>query len=418
MSSIDRFVQKHCPKGAPIIRLGDVLLKTKTINWKKSQGMSFRYIDLSSVDRARKKIIETVEIDSSNAPSRAQQIVESGDIIFGTTRPTLKRYCLISEEMSGQIASTGYCVLRPEPKLILPTYLLHTIGSVRFEKYVKVNQQGASYPSISDGKVKAFEFTLPPLEVQEEIVLILNKFTELEAELEEMLEAEIEARESQYKFYRNYLLTFDERKVPTYPLGEIGETVSGLRGKSKNDFTDGNAPFVSYVDISNNPALNFEVERLVKVDPSEKQNEIRLGDVLITGSSETKEDVGLTSVVTSEPKMKTYINSFCFIWRPNKNIDLFPNFSKHLFRADEFREMVIRTANGVTRQNLSKPKFLAIRIPIPPIKAQKEIAAILDKLESSHNEISKELKAEIEAVRQQYEYYRTKLLTFDELEVA
>jgi type I restriction enzyme S subunit len=61
--------------------------------------------------------------------------------------------------------------------------------------------------------------------------------------------------------------------VPTFPLGEIGDTISGLRGKSKNDFNDGNAPFVSYVDISNNPALNFDVQRLVKVGKDENQNE-------------------------------------------------------------------------------------------------------------------------------------------------
>ena len=192
--------------------------------------------------------------------------------------------------------------------------------------------------------------------------------------------------------------------VPTYSLGEVGDTISGLRSKSKSDFTDGNAPYVSYVDISNNPALNFEVQKLVKVGVNEKQNEIRLGDVLITGSSETKVDVGLTSVVTVEPKVKTYINSFCFIWRPKQNIELIPDFSKHLFRSQEFRDKVIETANGVTRQNISKPKLLAIKIPIPPVEIQKEIVEILNKFT--------ELEAELEARRMQYEYYRNKLLTF------
>ena len=168
--------------------------------------------------------------------------------------------------------------------------------------------------------------------------------------------------------------------VATFPLGEIGETISGLRGKAKSDFTDGNAPYVSYVDISNNPALNFEVQRLVKVDVGEKQNEIRLGDVLITGSSETKVDVGLTSVVTIQPRLKTYINSFCFIWRPKKDLEILPDFSKHLFRGQEFRDKIIETANGVTRQNISKPKLLAIRIPIPPIEVQQEISTVLNKL--------------------------------------
>ena len=194
--------------------------------------------------------------------------------------------------------------------------------------------------------------------------------------------------------------------VATFPLGEIGETISGLRGKAKSDFTDGNAPYVSYVDISNNPALNFEVQRLVKVDVGEKQNEIRLGDVLITGSSETKVDVGLTSVVTIQPRLKTYINSFCFIWRPKKDIEILPDFSKHLFRGQEFRDKVIETANGVTRQNISKPKLLAIRIPVPPLEIQKEIVAILDKF----TELEAELEAELEERKKQYSFYRFKLV--------
>jgi len=197
--------------------------------------------------------------------------------------------------------------------------------------------------------------------------------------------------------------------IPTYPLGEIGETISGLRGKSKSDFTEGNAPFVSYVDISNNPALDFNVQRLVKVDASENQNEIRLGDVLITGSSETKVDVGLTSVVTVQPNVKTYINSFCFIWRPNQDIEILPDFSKHLFRGQKFRDKVIATANGVTRQNISKPKLLAIRIPLPPIEIQKEIVAILDKISTLESELKLELEAELEARKLQYAFYRESL---------
>ena len=196
--------------------------------------------------------------------------------------------------------------------------------------------------------------------------------------------------------------------VPTYSLGEIGDIVSGLRSKSKSDFTDGNAPYVSYVDISNNPALNFEVQKLVKIGPHEKQNEIKLGDVLITGSSETKVDVGLTSVVTVEPKVRTYINSFCFIWRPKKNSNLIPDFSKHLFRSKEFRDKVIETANGVTRQNISKPKLLAIKIPIPPVDIQKEIVAILDKF----TELEAELEAELEVRKMQYLYFTDNLFIF------
>lgn len=192
--------------------------------------------------------------------------------------------------------------------------------------------------------------------------------------------------------------------VPKFSLGQIGSTVSGLRGKSKEDFSDGNAPYVSYMEIFNNPGINFIPEKKVKISPTENQSAIRRGDVLITGSSETRNECGMTAVVTAEPSVAVYLNSFCFIWRPNPGIELDPQFAKHLFRSRGFRDQAIGTANGVTRQNISKPKFLAIEIPLPPIKLQKEIASILNRFT--------ELEAELEARKSQYEYYRNSLLSF------
>ena len=87
--------------------------KTSNIKWKTTTGQ-YRYIDLSSVDRETCTIGETTVVDSTNAPSRAQQIIHEDDVLFGTTRPLLKRFCIVPVEYDGQIASTGYCVLRPK----------------------------------------------------------------------------------------------------------------------------------------------------------------------------------------------------------------------------------------------------------------------------------------------------------------
>ena len=185
--------------------------------------------------------------------------------------------------------------------------------------------------------------------------------------------------------------------VPVYALGEIGTTVSGLRGKSKHDFTEGNAPYISYVDIYKNPGIDFIPEKRVKVEASENQSAVKLGDVLVTGSSETRNQCGMTAVITSQPSVSIYVNSFCFIWRPNPGIDLDPHFAKHLFRGRAFRDQVIQTANVVTRQNISKPKFLAIEIPLPPVMVQRKIASILNEFEKLEAELETELKAELEA---------------------
>jgi type I restriction enzyme S subunit len=136
--------------------LGEVTLPTANIRWRET-NKTYRYIDLTSVCRERNSILETVEISSKNAPSRAQKLVLSDDVIFATTRPTQMRYCLIGEEYSGEIASTGYCVLRAKTSVVLPKWIIHWVSSFDFKTYLEENQSGSAYPAISDAKVKEFK---------------------------------------------------------------------------------------------------------------------------------------------------------------------------------------------------------------------------------------------------------------------
>lgn len=89
--------------------LGEVTQPTSNIQWNKTDS-TYKYIDLTSVSREESRIIETTRIEAKNAPDRAKKLVLKDDVIFATTRPTQMRYCLIPEEFSGQVASTGYCV--------------------------------------------------------------------------------------------------------------------------------------------------------------------------------------------------------------------------------------------------------------------------------------------------------------------
>ncbi|KAF0571555.1 restriction endonuclease subunit S [Xylella fastidiosa subsp. fastidiosa Mus-1] len=222
MSRIDELIAALCPEGVGFMRVGELLERTSNIRWQDTQGEEFQYIDLSSVDRNTHIIRGTKTINSGTAPSRAQQIVRENDVIFGTTRPMLKRYCLIPSEYDGQISSTGYCVFRPKNELLLPNFLFHLLGTKAFYSYVEANQNGASYPVITDEAVKAFRIPRLPVEVQAEIAKVLDTFTTLEAELE----AELETRRRQYQYYRDALLTFGEgtdaaTRVRWVTLGEI-----------------------------------------------------------------------------------------------------------------------------------------------------------------------------------------------------
>lgn len=196
--------------------------------------------------------------------------------------------------------------------------------------------------------------------------------------------------------------------VRYHRLSEIGNQFSGLSGKSKKDFENGNCRYITYTNIYNNPSTNLEVGDYVQVKQNEKQNEIKYKDILIAGSSENLEDSGMISVVTKMPNEKIYLNSFCFGFRLNDNFyeKYNPDFLKHLFRDKNFRNNIISCSFGVTRYNLSKEKFLKIKIPCPPLEVQEEIVKILDKF----GELEAKLEAELEARKSQYEFWRGNLL--------
>lgn len=192
---------------------------------------------------------------------------------------------------------------------------------------------------------------------------------------------------------------------------EIGKIYAGLSGKTKSDFNNGNLRYITYTNIYNNPEVKLNENDFVYIKENEKQNCILKGDILITGSSENIEDSGMVSVVMEQPKEQVYLNSFCFGLRLNDQYKnkIIPGYSKHLFRSAYFRNQILKCSFGVTRYNLNKKMFLNLDIPIPPIEIQKEIIRILDKF----GELEKELKEELNARKEQYNYWRSIIFTKD-----
>ena len=194
-------------------------------------------------------------------------------------------------------------------------------------------------------------------------------------------------------------------------LGDIGTFFGGLTGKSSVDFDGGNAKFVTYSGLFNNLAINENCLDSVSVGENERQNTLRVGDVLFTGSSETPDEVAYSSVVTKDLGV-VYLNSFCFGYRMDDSSVLNPEFAKHLFRSRWVRKQLMKTAMGVTRFNVSKERMKKVKIIIPDNDTQKEIANILDKFLLYTTGLSGSLPAEIKLRQQQCEYYRDELLSF------
>ena len=194
-------------------------------------------------------------------------------------------------------------------------------------------------------------------------------------------------------------------------LGELGIFYSGLTGKNKSDFLRGNAKFVSYKNVYSNPSVDLNILEVVRILDGENQKTLQYGDIIFTLSSETLEECGLSSVMTEHVGEPIYLNSFCFYLRLKDKSILLPDFSKHLFRSEMIRKQIIKTANGVTRFNVSRQLMKNVLIPIPPIEVQSEIVRILDVFNTLIEELLKKLESELDLRKKQYAYYLEKLLS-------
>lgn len=193
-------------------------------------------------------------------------------------------------------------------------------------------------------------------------------------------------------------------------LGDVAKTVGGLNGKTKADFSGGTARYVSYKNVYANIAVDTMAPDFVVVRAGERQNRLHADDILVTGSSENLQDVGISSVVLAEPSEPLYLNSFCFVLRFNQPELLLSEFSKYLFRAEPIRKQIRQAASGVTRINISKERFMKIRVPLPPIEVQNEVVRILDRFSDLATDLQANLDEELGLRRRQHEHYRRELI--------
>lgn len=246
-------------------------------------------------------------------------------------------------------------------------------------KYQNLNRYASqsAQPLISGTRIYSISTSLPPLTEQKKIAQILttwDKGIELKKKL-------IEEKKVQKKGLMQRLLT-GELRLPGFDgqwkeirLGDMGKTFNGLRNKTAKDFGKGKA-YIPYKNIFDNPKIDIKNLDYVNILDGENQNKVKYGDILFTTSSETPDEVGMSSVLLEEVS-ELYLNSFCFGFRLKDFEILLAEFARFFFRGDLFRRKVFKLAQGSTRFNLSKNEMMKLNIKLPPIQEQKSIAQIL-----------------------------------------
>ena len=250
---------------------------------------------------------------------------------------------------------------------------------------------------------------IPPLKVQEEIVRILDTFTELIAELI----AELTARKKQYTYYRDKLLSFEEGEVEWRPLGEIGEFTRGKRFV-KTDMISEGFPCIHYGEMYTHYNIWADkTKSFVSYETAKKLKKVNTGDVVITNTSENLEDVGKAVVYLG--KLQAVTGGHATIFKPSSQIT--GKFLAYYTQTGMFAGQKRKYAKGTKVIDVSATDMAKIIIPIPSLAEQERIVSILDKFDALTSSITEGLPREIELRQKQYEYYRNMLLSFPKQEV-
>ena len=272
-------------------------------------------------------------------------------------------------------------------------FLTYVLGTDEVQRKIISMAGVGSVPNIPQKALAEIEIPIPPLPVQEEIVRVLDTFTELQAELQ----AELQKRLQQYNYYRDNLLSFEGRTdVEWKRLGDIACYVKE-RVNSNSITTD------NYVSVEN-LLQNRQGKTTASNVPNGSLINYKPGDILIGNIRPYLKKIWLADRVGGTNGDVLTIRA--------RNASITPEFLYQCLASDSFFQYNTNYAKGAKMPRGSKEDVLNYKIPIPSLEEQEKIVSILDRFETLTNDLAAGLPAEIEKRRQQYEFYRDKLLTF------
>ena len=390
MSKLKELIDKYCPNGVEYKPLGD-------------KGVSIMQRGTSLTKKDSTEGIYPV--------------------ISGGKTPAF--YCDLSNRsgetitVAGSGAGAGYVQYWNEPIFVCDAFSIKGTGDVstKYLYYCLVNMQdkiyatkkGGGVPHVHISSIDKFLIPVPPPPVQEEIVKILDRFAELQAELQ--------ARQEQYEYYRNKLLTFSEigggiQGVIWMKMSEIGTFIRGKRFVRTDIVNDG-VPCIHYGDMYTYYGLYAtESKGMLRNELAPKMRYAQKNDVVIVAAGENKEDIGIGMAwLGDEPAA---VHDACFIFKS----DLYPQYVSHYLRTKYYHKQIVKHVSEGKICSISAKGLGNAIIPIPPYEEQVRIATQLNKFDALVSDLVQGLPAEIAAVQKQYEYYRDKLLSFPEYKLS
>ena len=393
MSKLKELIEKFCPNGVEYQKLDDIL----------------------DYEQPTQYIVKSTEYDDSyNTPvlTAGQTFIlgytneEDGIYKADKDSPTIIFDDFTTSfhwvDFDFKVKSSAMKMLRPKSTFEGSfKYVFYAMECIHFEAVNHTRHWISKYSQ--------FEIPLPHPEVQEEIVKILDRFAEYAAELQ----AELQARQEQYEYYRNKLLTFNKigggiQGVIWMKMSEIGTFVRGKRFVRTDIVNDG-VPCIHYGDMYTYYGLYATKSKgMLRNELAPKMRYAQKNDVVIVAAGENKEDIGIGMAwLGDEPAA---VHDACFIFKS----DLYPQYVSHYLRTNYYHKQIVKHVSEGKICSISAKGLGSAIIPIPPYEEQVRIATLLNKFDELVSDLVQGLPAEIAAVKEQYEYYRNKLLSFPE----
>ena len=378
MSKLEELIEQYCPDGVEYKALGEVTIMKR-------------------------------------GTSATKGIMQEGNIpvISGGRQPAF--YCNASNRtgkvitVAGSGAGAGYVQYWNEPIFVCDAfsiqgnetlntkYVYYVLTSIQEKIYS--TKKGGGVPHVHISSIDKFEIPVPPLPVQEEIVRILDTFTELQAELQK--------RKQQYNFYRDNLLNFKDinrggQEIKWMKMSEVASFTYGYTSKAQDS---GNVRYIRITDITDKGQLNPKNGKYISLTADVRPYLLQKGDLIMARTGAT---YGKT-LYYNEDYPSAYA-SFLIKITLNQSVD--SKYYWHFTRSSIYWEQANRLVGGGAQPQFNTGAISQVKIPLPSIEEQQRIADILDRFDTLTNDLTSGLPAEIEKRRQQYEFYRDKLLTF------
>ncbi len=354
----------------------ELVQKTRQIDPKKLGVDLFIYVDISSVNKDTKRILEPQTLLVDDAPSRARKEIKADDVLVATVRPNLNGVAIVPPQYDSQIASTGFCVLRSDTKQLDPNYLFYFTQTGYFISHLTELSTGAGYPAVSDEDILDTRIPLPPLDEQKRIASLLARADRLRG-------LRRAARELGQSLLQSVFLEMfgkpeeNPKGFDVFELGEIVEINPPGRAKAKAEQPTSFLP-MTLVQPGNVFSDMLDVKKFS--DISTGYTYFEENDVLFAKITPCMENGNIVIA-------KNSINGFGFgstefhVLRQNAKANAFWLYG--LVSRPEFREVATRWFRGTAGQQRVPSDFLeSYRVPLPPLSLQDEFAGVVARVEA------------------------------------